>query len=82
MAKTRLYYKSFLPFSIRGWNNLNLAIPNSESVSSFKSQSNKEMIKYQSTMIVVKDTCRFSKQDYEQNVVPLISSFYFQKVNR
>ena len=44
-TQTQLYYKSFLPSSIRDWNDLPLIARNSPSLSSFKSQLNKDKMK-------------------------------------
>ena len=46
-TRTQLYYmyKSFLPSSIRDWNDLPLTARNSPSLSSFKSQLNKDNMK-------------------------------------
>ena len=52
LTRTQLYYKSFLPSSIRNWNQLPLNIRNSASLSSFKQQLNKDnnkVPKYYST---------------------------------
>ena len=45
LTRTQLYYKSFLPSSIRNWNELPLNIRNSSSLTSFKRQLNKDNIK-------------------------------------
>ena len=44
-TRTQLYYKLFLPSSIRDWNDLLLTARNSPSLSSFKSQLNKDKMK-------------------------------------
>lgn len=45
MARTQLYYKSFLPSSIRSWNELAPDIKDSSSIQSFKYQLNKNLTK-------------------------------------
>ena len=45
MARTQLYYKSFLPSSIRSWNELAPVIRDSSSIQSFKYQLNKNLTK-------------------------------------
>ena len=45
LTRTQLYYKSFLPSCIREWNVIPLNIRNSNSLSSFKQQLNKNNIK-------------------------------------
>ena len=42
LTRTQLYYKSFLPACVREWNELPLDIRNSDSLSSFKQQLDKE----------------------------------------
>lgn len=42
-TRTQLYYKSFLPSSIRDWNNLSIEIRNSTSLLGFKHQLNKDL---------------------------------------
>ena len=43
-ARTTLYYNSFLPSTVREWNNLSLECRNSESVSSFKHSINESSV--------------------------------------
>ena len=45
MVRTQLYYKSFLPSSIRSWNELAPVIRDSSSIQSFKYQLNKNLTK-------------------------------------
>ena len=45
LTRTQLYYNSFLPSCIRGWNEIPLNIRNSTSLSSFKQQLNNNNIK-------------------------------------
>ena len=45
LTRTQLYYKSFLPACVREWNELSLDIRNSDSLSSFKQQLDKENTK-------------------------------------
>ena len=45
MARTQLYYKSFLPSSIKSWNELAPVIRDSSSIQSFKYQLNKNLTK-------------------------------------
>ena len=43
-SRTTLYYNSFLPSTVRKWNNLSLECRNSESVSSFKRSINESSV--------------------------------------
>ena len=43
LSRSQLYYRSFLPSSIRAWNNLSLEVRQSNSIQSFKYQLNKNL---------------------------------------
>ena len=43
LTRTQLYYRSFLPSSIRAWNDLALEVRQSSSIQSFKYQLNKNL---------------------------------------
>ena len=43
LSRTQLYYRSFLPSSIRAWNDLSLEVRQSNSIQSFKFQLNKNL---------------------------------------
>ena len=45
LSRTQLYYRSFLPSSIRPWNDLSLEVRQSNSIQSFKYQLNKNLKK-------------------------------------
>ena len=45
LSRTQLYYRSFLPSSIRAWNDLSLEVRQSNSIQSFKFQLNKNLKK-------------------------------------
>ena len=45
LSRTQLYYRSFLPSSIRAWNDLSLEVRQSTSIQSFKYQLNKNLKK-------------------------------------
>ena len=45
LSRTQLYYRSFLPSSIRAWNDLSLEVRQSNSIQSFKYQLNKKLKK-------------------------------------
>ena len=45
LSRTQLYYRSFLPSSIRAWNDLSLEVRQSNSIRSFKYQLNKNLKK-------------------------------------
>ena len=45
LSRTQLYYRSFLPSSIRAWNDLSLEVRQSNSIQSFKYQLNKNLKK-------------------------------------
>ena len=45
LSRTQLYYRSFLPSSIRAWNDLSLEVRQSSSIQSFKFQLNKNLKK-------------------------------------
>ena len=53
-ARTKQYFNSFLPSSIRDWNSLPEELRNSESVSSFKFYLNQETIEYLNTVKILK----------------------------
>ena len=43
LSRTQLYYRSFLPSSIRAWNDLSLEVRQSNSIQSFNYQPNKNL---------------------------------------
>ena len=43
LSRTKLYYKSFLPSSIRAWNDLSLEVRQSNMIKSFKYKLNKTL---------------------------------------
>ena len=45
LSRTQLYYRSFLPSSIRAWNDLSFEVRQSNSIQSFKYQLNKNLKK-------------------------------------
>ena len=68
-AKTNQYNNSFLPSTIRDWNNLPVEAKQANTVSSFKYFLKKEKSKCQNTTITKTESLRYSTPDYEQAAV-------------
>ena len=65
LTRTQLYYRSFLPSSIRAWKDLALEVRRSSSIQSFKYQLNKNL----NTIMPATDYLRYDILDLEQIAV-------------
>ena len=69
LTRTQLYYRSFLPSSIRAWNDLALEVRQSSSIQSFKYQLNKNLKGPLNIIMPATDYLRYDILDLEQIAV-------------
>ena len=82
LTRTQLYYRSFLPSSIRAWNDLALEVRQSSSIQSFKYQLSKNLKRPPNNIMSATHYLRYDILDLEQIVVLLIIICFQKKYCR
>lgn len=67
-ARTNLFFNSFLPSTIRAWNNLPEDIKQADSVASFKALLNRDIKSLQDTTMLELELDKYFMRDYAWNV--------------